>query len=176
MDLKNINYPLLLGGFIVLFLIIVSFYPELFTSNDPLYEVGPKFIEYEKDGETMEEFSYNPMRPNKVNPFGTDDAGRDIYSRLIYGTRNTMKLVLLIAVFRMLIALPLGLAAGMGVKVISQLINVLNTFFTAIPMLILSYIVLSMDYFKGLEMDKAIVAYTIVLTIVGWSKLAGMIE
>ena len=176
MSLRNINYPLLLGGLIVLFLIIVSFYPQLFTSNDPLYETGPKPIEYEKDGEIIEEFAYNPMRPNSENPLGTDDAGRDIYSRLIYGTRNTLKLVFLIAVFRMLIALPLGLAAGMGIKFISEIIKVLNTFFTAIPMLILSYIILNMDYFKGLEMDKAIIAYTIVLTIIGWSKLAGVIE
>lgn len=176
MDLRNVNYPLILGGLIVLLLIVVSFYPQIFTSNDPLYEVGPKFIEYEEDGEIVEEFSYNPIRPNKENPFGTDDAGRDIQARLIYGTRNTMKLVFLIAAFRMLIALPLGLAAGMGIKFISEIIKVLNTFFTAIPMLILSYIILNMGYFKGLEMDKAIVAYTIVLTIVGWSKLAGIIE
>lgn len=173
---RNINYPLLLGGLIVFLLVLISFFPELFTSNDPLFEDKPKFIEYKVDGEWVEDFSYNPMRPNRDNLLGTDDVGRDIYARLIYGTRNTLKLVFLIALFRMLIALPLGLAAGMGIKFISEIIKIFNTFFTAIPTLIFSYIVLNFDYFKGFEMDKAIIAYTIVLTLLGWSKLAGIIE
>lgn len=174
--MKNINYPLLLGGLIVLLLAIVSFYPESFTSKDPLFEEPPKYIEYEGDGELVEEFAHNPMRPNNDNIWGTDDAGRDLYSRLIYGTRNTMKLILLISLFRMLVALPLGLAAGIGIKFISKIIEIFNTFFTAIPILIFSYIILNMTYFNHLEMDKAIVAFTIVLTLVGWSKLAGQIE
>lgn len=174
--MKNINYPLLLGGFIVLLLAIISFYPELFTSKDPLFEEAPKYIQYKEDGALTEEFSHNPMRPNKENIFGTDDAGRDLYARIIYGTRNTLRLVVLIAVFRTLIALPLGLAAGMGVKFVSEIIRVFSTFFTAIPMLVLSYIILNMSYFRYLEMDIAINAFAIVLTIVGWPKLAGLIE
>ena len=58
----------------------------------------------------------------------------------------------------------------------SEIIKIFNTFFTSIPTLIFSYIVLNFDYFKGFEMDKAIIAYTIVLTLLGWSKLAGIIE
>lgn len=174
--MKRINFPLLFGSIIVIFLIIVSFYPSLFTSQDPLYETKQKYIEYKKNGEWVEEFAYNPMRPNRENLLGTDDAGRDIYSRLIYGTRNTLKLALLVAVFRMALALPMGLAAGMGMKFISGIIKIFNTYFTAIPMLIFCFIVLNIDYFRMLQMDSSILAFAIVLTIVGWGKLAGMIE
>lgn len=174
--MKNINYPLLLGGLIVLMLIIMSFYPQFFTSKDPLFEDGPSYIEYEEDGEIIEEFSHNPKRPNKENIFGTDDAGRDLYARLVYGTRNTMKLIFLIALFRMLLSLPLGLAAGMGIKFVSTVIRMFNTLFSALPMLIFSYIILRMTFFKYMEMELGIIYFTIILTITGWSRLAGQIE
>lgn len=174
--MRKINFPLLLGSIIVIFLAIVALYPGLFTSNDPLFEESPKYIEYKENGEWVKKFAYNPMPPNKDNIFGTDDAGRDVYSRLIYGTRNTLKLALLIAIFRMIIALPLGLAAGMGIKFISNIIKIFNTFFTAIPMLLFSFVILNIGYFRNLQMDKSILAFAIVLTIVGWAKLAGIIE
>lgn len=174
--MRNINFPLLLGIIIVTFLILLAFYPGLFTSKDPLFEEKPKYIEYKEKGEWVEKFGYNPMPPNKENILGTDDAGRDVYARLIYGTRNTLKLALLIAAFRMILALPLGLAAGMGTRFISSIIKIFNTFFTAIPMLIFSFVILNIGYFRKLQMDKSILAFAIVLTIVGWAKLAGMIE
>lgn len=173
---RRINFPLLLGSIIVIFLVMVALYPGLFTSNDPLFEETPKYIEYKEKGEWVEIFGKNPMPPNKDNILGTDDAGRDVYSRLVYGTRNTLKLVLLIAVFRMLLALPLGLAAGMGFKFVSGIIKIFNTLFTAIPMLIFSFVILNIGYFRMLQMDKSILAFAVVLTIVGWAKLAGMIE
>jgi len=174
--MKKINFPLLLGSIIVIFLMLMALYPGIFTSKDPLYEEPPKYIERKVEGEWVKEFAYNPMPPNRDNIFGTDDAGRDVYSRLVYGTRNTMKLALLVAVFRMILALPLGLAAGMGVKFISSIIKIFNTFFTAIPMLLFSFIVLNIGYFRSLQMDRSILAFAIVLTIVGWAKLAGIIE
>lgn len=174
--MKDINFPLLLGSIILILLILVAFYPGVFTANDPLFEEAPKYIEYKENGEWIEKFSHNPMPPNKANKLGTDDAGRDVYARLVYGTRNTLKLALLIAVFRMIIALPLGLAAGMGLRFISNIIKVFNTYFTAIPMLIFSYIILNIGYFRMLQMDRSILAFAVVLTIVGWPKLAGIIE
>ncbi len=173
---KRINFPLLLGLIIVGTLIMMYFFPTLFTDKDPLYEDAPKYISVKENGEWIEKFGYNPMPPNKENIMGTDDAGRDVYTRLIYGTRNTMTLVFFVALFRMLLSFPLGIAGGMGVKSISWLIKVFNTFFTAVPILIFSYIILNIAYFKNLQMDLAIVAFAVVLTILGWAKLAGMIE
>lgn len=174
--MKKINYPLLLGILIVAFLMSMFLFPDFYTDKDPLYEESPKYIEVRHDGEWVETFSHNPMPPNKDNIMGTDDAGRDVYARLIYGAKNTLTLVFMIAIFRMLIAFPIGLAAGMGIKVFSWLIRVLNTFFTAVPILILSFLILNFSFFKSLHMDQAIFYYAIVLTILGWAKLAGIIE
>ena len=133
-------------------------------------------MEVEIDGVKTDKFMTPPLSPNEVNIFGTDDAGRDVYARLVYGTKNTMKLALLIALLRMAIALPLGVSAGMGSKVLSNFIKGFNTFFTAIPMLIFSYVILNIGYFKSMKIDESIIAFAIILTIVGWAKLAGIIE
>lgn len=174
--MRKINYPLLIGTIIVLALLTMAFFPERFTDKDPLFETSAKYIEVKQGGEWVEKFGYNPMPPNKDNIMGTDDAGRDVYTRLVYGTKNTLKLVFLIAIFRMCVAFPLGMAAGMGLKPISAFIRVFNTFFTAIPILIFSFIILNIAYFKYLQMDVAITAFAVVLTALGWAKLAGMIE
>lgn len=174
--MKKINYPLLLGGVILILLLILTYFPQIFTSRDPIHEEPPRYIEYMKDGELVEELSVNPMRPNSINVMGTDDAGRDIYARLVYGTKNTMRLGFLIALFRMLIALPLGILSGMGSRTVSQFIKFFSTFFSAVPILIFSFVVLNFNYFYRMQMEKSIFAFAIVLTIVGWSKLAGMIE
>ncbi|WP_404988966.1 ABC transporter permease subunit [Clostridium culturomicium] len=174
--LKKINYPLLLGVIILIYLFMMSLYPQKFTKRDPVYEENPRYMEVEIDGVKTDKFMTPPLSPNEVNIFGTDDAGRDVYARLVYGTKNTMKLALLIALLRMAIALPLGVSAGMGSKVLSNFIKGFNTFFTAIPMLIFSYVILNIGYFKSMQIDESIIAFAIILTIVGWAKLAGIIE
>lgn len=174
--MKKLNFPLIVGSAVLTLLLMLSYFPEYFTSRDPLHEEPPRYIEYLKEGDLVEELSLNPMRPNSINLMGTDDAGRDIYARLVYGTRNTLRLGFLIALFRMLIALPVGILAGMGKKGFSWIIGFFNTFFSAVPMLIFCYIILNFNYFYRMQMDKSILAFSLVLSIVGWSKLAGMIE
>lgn len=174
--MRRINFPLLIGSIIVFFLIVVAYFPQAFTSRDPLFEEPPKVIKYREHGEWVEAMAQNPMRPNRENIMGTDDAGRDIYARLVYGARNTLKLAFLVALFRTLLALPMGLAAGMGIKASSGVIKIFNTFFSAVPMLIFSFIILSIGYFYRMQMDRAIIAFALVLTLVGWSKIAGMME
>lgn len=174
--MKRINFPLLLGGIILLVLLLLTYFPEQFTSRDPIHEEPPRYIEYQVDGELVKELSVNPMRPNTINLMGTDDAGRDIYARLVYGTKNTMRLAFLIALFRMFLALPLGVLAGMGHKGLSKIIGFFTTFFSAVPMLIFAYILLNFNYFYRMQMEKSIMAFAVVLALVGWSKLAGILE
>lgn len=174
--MKKVNFPLLIGTIIVAAFIFIGLWPEIFTDKDPIYEEQPCNIEYKVDGKWVKEFSQNPKPPNKKNVFGTDDAGRDIYSRLIYGTTTTLKVVFLVGLFRMIIALPMGMVAGMGSKLCSGIIRILNTMFTAIPMVIFCFIVLNIQYFRELPLEKSIRAFAIVLTLVGWPKLASVFE
>lgn len=50
--------------------------------------------------------------PDAVNILGTDGAGRDVWSRLLYGARLTLSSALLCAMVAIAIGLPSGLIAG----------------------------------------------------------------
>jgi len=52
------------------------------------------------------------LAPSWVHPFGTDTIGRDMFSRIIWGSQVSMTFGLLAAGLSMLIGTPLGLIAG----------------------------------------------------------------
>jgi peptide/nickel transport system permease protein len=57
-------------------------------------------------------FSAINAGPSGAHWLGTDDVGRDILSRLIYGTRISLEAAISIVVLALLVSVPLGLAAG----------------------------------------------------------------
>jgi peptide/nickel transport system permease protein len=75
--------------------------------------------------------------------FGTDNLGRDMFSRLIYGTRNTVGLALLTTAIAFTVGSLLGIVAavvgGMTDRLFSRIIDVIM----AIPSLILALMLLT---------------------------------
>jgi len=174
--MKKINYPLLIGGLIFLFFMAAAMFPELFTDRDPMFEEPPRNMEVLVEGEVKDEFTMHPIWPSEHNLMGTDVVGRDIYARLIYGTRNTLRLGFYIALFRILLALPVGVLAGMGRKFFGRMILFFNTYFSAVPILVISFLIFRMNFFRTLQIDRAILIYAVILAVLGWSKVAGIIE
>jgi peptide/nickel transport system permease protein len=58
------------------------------------------------------DFSNVLQSPSWAHPFGTDELGRDVLSRAIYGARASLEVGLLATLLGFAIAVPLGLAAG----------------------------------------------------------------
>ena len=52
--------------------------------------------------------------PSAMHLFGTDASGRDIYTRVIYGARDSLAIGIGATVLALLVAIALGLAAGLG--------------------------------------------------------------
>src|SRR6202165_533578 len=50
--------------------------------------------------------------PSWAHPFGTDNLGRDIFSRVILGARGALTIALTVVSTAMAIGVPLGLIAG----------------------------------------------------------------
>jgi peptide/nickel transport system permease protein len=50
--------------------------------------------------------------PDRTHLFGTDDLGRDMFSRIIYGARITLRIGLVIVAVEVLIGVTVGLVAG----------------------------------------------------------------
>lgn len=63
---------------------------------------------------------YAPMSLN--HPFGTDNLGRDVYSRLVYGIRTTIFLSLLTMICTITIGTLIGLIAGLFKGIVDETI------------------------------------------------------
>lgn len=98
-----------------------------------------------------------------VSPYllGTDLHGRDIASRLLYGTRLTIGMAIASVIVSTCIGLILGVFAGYRGGLIDQLIMFINDCLMAFPTILLAIIFIAVF---GPGLDKAILAVAIVFT------------
>lgn len=84
-------------SFIVIVLyLLMAIFPQLFYAHDPFKIDAMSTLQ----------------APSAKHIFGTDEYGRDIYSRIVDGARDTIFIGLGSAVLALLIGVPLGLIAG----------------------------------------------------------------
>ena len=85
-----------------------------------------------------------PYAPwDETHTFGTDQIGRDIFSRLIYGARNTMGIALVTTLLSFLIGGTLGLIAAISRGWLDQILSRFVDVLMAIPSLIFALMLLS---------------------------------
>jgi peptide/nickel transport system permease protein len=89
---------------------------------------------------------YDPLRiasglplnaPSAAHPFGTDDLGRDVLSRILFGARISLTVSFLSAVAALIMAVPLGLIAGYAGGTFDSLIARLFDTIFAVPSILL---------------------------------------
>lgn len=120
---RLIRRPLfLLAGAVVAFVIAAAFAPSTFTSYDP-YATSPR--------ERLQ-------APSGTHLFGTDDVGRDLWARTLYGSTLTIQAALIAVGIALVAGLALGVLSGFfgGIadSVIMRAVDVL----LAIPALLLA--------------------------------------
>jgi peptide/nickel transport system permease protein len=76
--------------------------------------------------------------PSAEFPFGTDNLGRDILSRVILGTRSAITVAVAVVAASMLIGVPVGLWAGWRDGWLSETLMRVTDVFLAVPQLILA--------------------------------------
>jgi peptide/nickel transport system permease protein len=91
--------------------------------------------------------------------FGTDSLGRDVFSRVIMGTRGALEVALTVVALAIGIGVPAGLYAGYADGWGSQLVMRLTDVFLAVPQLILALAVAQLMG-RGLESAMAALALT----------------
>lgn len=166
--MKKLNLTLILGSFILALILYTCLFPKSLTSVNPYGIQNTRTVVNQQGVMSLEGA---PFKPSMEVPLGTDEMGRDVLSLIIYGTRLTMTLGILIVIGRFLIALPLGIWAGFGSHASRAVINQFNAMFSAIPSLIICIIILKINFFASLYKRESIIAFVLVLTLTGWSKL-----
>jgi peptide/nickel transport system permease protein len=87
---------------------------------------------------TRTDWSQIRKAPSLAHPFGTDDLGRDGFSRVVWGARISMQAGVFSILLAIAIGVPIGLAAGFYRGGLDQLIMRLTDAWLAFPFLILA--------------------------------------
>lgn len=96
--------------------------------------------------------------PSLEHPFGTDNLGRDVLSRMLYGGRISLLLGVAVVVLSAAIGMPLGALAGYVGGRIDELIMRITDVFLAFPPLLLAIAVAAA---LGPSLPNAIVAIAV---------------
>ena len=93
--------------------------------------------------------------PSAEHWFGTDDIGRDVLSRVIWGTRASLLAGVVSVSISLLLGIPIGLLAGFLGGWVDALVSRITDAFLACPFLILA---IAMAAFLGPSLSNAMIA------------------
>ncbi|MFO1327094.1 MAG: ABC transporter permease [Rubrivivax sp.] len=93
--------------------------------------------------------------PSATHWFGTDDIGRDVLSRVVWGTRASLQAGLVSVSIALLVGVPVGMLAGFVGGAVDALVSRLTDAFLACPFLILA---IALAAFLGPSLANAMIA------------------
>ena len=105
------------------------------------------------------------LPPSATHWMGTDDQGRDIFSRIVYGSRITLFVVILVAIIAAPIGLLVGTVAGYAGGWVDTILMRITDIFLAFPKLILA---LAFVAALGPGIENAVIA----IAITSWPPYA----
>ncbi|MCD6540408.1 ABC transporter permease, partial [Candidatus Bipolaricaulota bacterium] len=99
---------------------------------------APMLVPYPEDVTGAIHMKQRHLPPSSEHWFGTDEVGRDLFSRVIYGTRISLEIGLIVVAVGAGIGVPLGLVAGFFGGWVEQLIMRITDIFLAVPGILLA--------------------------------------
>jgi peptide/nickel transport system permease protein len=149
--LKLVSNPLAFLGFLILVALVLSavFAPYLATADPLTQDLAMRLQPPGSEGYLL----------------GSDELGRDIYSRIIYGSRITLLIVTLVAVTAPVFGLLVGTFAGYLGGWVDEVLMRITDIFLAFPKLVLA---LAFVAALGAGIENAILA----IAITAWPPYA----
>jgi peptide/nickel transport system permease protein len=100
--------------------------------------LAPWLAPYPQDGTTATHATSSLLPPGGAHLMGTDQVGRDVLSRLLYGARTSLLIAVAVLVIAAVIGIALGVIAGYAGGVVRDVIMRVTDVFLAFPALMLS--------------------------------------
>lgn len=121
---------------------------------------------------------YDPVELNlaeRLSPpgikhlMGTDSVGRDILSRIIYGTRTSLMIAVAVVITETLFGVLAGTVAGYSGRAVDEILMRLVDILLAFPGIILALVIVGV-------LGSSTINLIIALTSVGWVKYARLVR
>lgn len=100
--------------------------------------LAPWLAPYPQDAGLGVHFDKALSPPSREHIFGTDEAGRDIFSRLLFGARLSLMLAVIVLGIAFSIGVPLGVIAGYYGGAVDEIIMRVTDIFSSIPALVMA--------------------------------------
>ena len=147
------NKKAMLGLFIVLFLVLAVTLLPVFMDLDPY---------------TTDRAAGFNKGPSAGHLFGTDDVGRDLFARLLYGGRISLFVGITSTIISVLVGIPLGLVAGYFRGAAESIIMRTADAFMSFPSMVLILVLVAV-------FGPSILTVTVVIGVLGWTAIAKLI-
>ena len=147
------NRKAVLGLIIVCFLVLAVILIPIFMKLDPYT--------------TDRAVGFNKA-PCSGHPPGTDDVGRDLFARLLYGGRISLFVGIMSTIISVLIGIPLGLIAGYFRGIAETVIMRVADAFMSFPTMVLILVLVAV-------FGPSILTVTVVIGVLGWTAIAKLI-
>ena len=147
------NRKAVLGLIIVCFLVLAVILIPIFMKLDPYT--------------TDRAVGFNKA-PCSGHPLGTDDVGRDLFARLLYGGRISLFVGIMSTIISVLIGYPLGQIAGYFRGIAETVIMRVADAFMSFPTMDLILVLVAV-------FGPSILTVTVVIGVLGWTAIAKLI-
>ncbi|MFA5844295.1 MAG: ABC transporter permease [Coriobacteriia bacterium] len=108
------------------------------------------------------------QNPSFAHPLGTDDLGRDIFARVVYGSRISLSVGILAVMVSVVIGLILGSLSGYYSGFVDTLIMRVADVFLAFPYILFAILLLSVLP----KSQRGIVPVFLTIGVLGWPSIA----
>lgn len=143
------NHLMVVGTCIIVALVLVAILAPVLATHSPLAQVLDDRL----------------LPPSGEHFFGTDSLGRDIYSRVVYGSRVTLTIALLVAAISTPLGMIIGILSGYLGGFLDELLMRCSDIFLAFPKLILA---IAFAAALGPGVENAIIA----IAVANWPSYA----
>lgn len=159
---RFIQMNLLLTWGLVLFIILIGV--TVFGQHLPFVDGDLKQETYKMNEGVL---LPPPFEPSQEYWLGTDHEGRDLFSLIVLGAKETLLIVLLVTILRYAIAIPLSFLAHKQVLGMAGLVKSLNAFFSYVPTIIFVIMIAMLPPLLFTEMRPFWLIFIIAMVEVG---------
>lgn len=147
----------MIGMFGVLFLLSMTLLTPLIAPHDPIQvDIGPKL-----------------SAPSSLYVMGTDEFGRDVFSRLLYGGRISMAIGFVAVVIAATVGTTLGATAAFAGGLVDRLIMFFTDTLLALPQLVLLLTIVGLFRVQG---TRGIFVIVVILGFTSWMGIARIVR